>query len=149
MRCRDFSRRRLTISVSCPSICRFCCQVEPISSASRSLIFCAVSTAKRQGCLPCGDGAQRAASRIGSMNSCKTGRFWYFRTLRLLCINVAKVSVRTGNVTGRCSDCVVTLIYYFHNIVAQKKWIIETYRLRGHVKVFLRFLHSQYSYNRE
>ena len=39
------------------------------------------------------------------------------RTLRLFCNNVAKESVRTGNVTGRCSDCVVTLIYYLYVVI--------------------------------
>ena len=83
------------------------------------------------------------------MNSRETGRFWYFRTLRLLCNNVVKVSVRTGNVTGRCLDCVVTLIYYLHYSALQKKWLIETYRLLDHVKVILRYPHLVYMYNHE
>jgi hypothetical protein len=106
MRCRDFSRRILTISASCPSISRFCCHVLPICSARLALTSERVSITKRQGCLPCGDGAQRAASIICSMYSRATGRAWYLRTLRLPRNRLARLSARAGRVACRNPDCV-------------------------------------------
>src|SRR6266516_2420688 len=147
IRCLDFSRRICTISASCPSICRFCCQVSPMLSASCSFGSCLVITTKRQGCLPCGDGAQRAASNTCSINSCETGRVWNFRTLRLLCNKVAKVSVRIGNVTGLCSDCVVTLIYNLCIVALLTEHVTGTYRSQGHVIGFLRFPRLEYRCN--
>src|SRR5438132_10310033 len=128
IRCRDFSRRIFTISSSCPSMRRFCCQVSPISSASCVFAACLVKTTKRQGCLPCGEGAQRPASKICSINSRDTWRAAYFRTLRLPRIKEARLSVRLGNVTARCSDCIVTCIVHLFLLLLVGNFLSEHIR---------------------
>ena len=91
--------RMATIYADCPSICNCCCHVSPMCSASRTLLSCRVNTTKRQGCLPCGEGAQRAASSTCSISSRGTRRAWYLRTLRLPCNKLTRSPVRTGRVS--------------------------------------------------
>ena len=157
MRWRDFSMRSATISSLCPSICNCCLQVSPMLSASCSLTTCRVRTTKRQGCRPCGEGAQRAASRICSMSSRETGRAWNVRALRLLFNSVAKSPVRAGNVIGRVPASVVaTLIHTLSNrSIKRKRYgkcsrpFSETGRQRHRVIVIARHLYLEYTRNHE
>src|SRR6266567_363532 len=101
MRWRDFSMRRATISSLCPSICSCRLQLSPILSASCSLTACRVRTTKRQGCRPCGEGAQRAASRTCSMSSRGTGRACYRAGLYFISVGVALSPVVNNRLHAR------------------------------------------------